>query len=69
MAPEVHYWGMNPHFRARMLALALGLAALAALPGRAASVDGVEDTASHPWSDIKADTYDPRAHFPKAPAG
>jgi hypothetical protein len=54
---------MNPHFRARMLGLALGLAALAPLPGRAAPVDGVEDTASHPWSDIKADTYDQRSHF------
>src|ERR1700733_5856008 len=54
---------MNPHLRTRMLILALGLAALAPLPSRAVPVDGVEVTPLHPWSDIKADTYDQRTHF------
>jgi hypothetical protein len=40
------------------------LAALAPLAPRApAQVSGVEDTPSHPWSDIKDDTYEQRAHF------
>ena len=47
-----------------MLALALFLAALAPLATRAvAQVSGVEVTASHPWTEIKNDTYEQRAHF------
>jgi hypothetical protein len=49
--------------RIRLLVLSLGLAALAPLAARAAPVDGVEDSAVHPWSEIKADTYEQRAHF------
>jgi len=49
--------------RIGLLVLSLGLAALAPLAARAAPVDGVEDSAVHPWSEIKADTYEQRAHF------
>jgi hypothetical protein len=48
----------------RCLSLALSLSALAlATPRAFADVDGVTQTAVHPWSDIKNDTYDQRAHF------
>ena len=55
---------MNSVLRAGSLAVALGLAALAPLATRAvAQVDGVEASANHPWTDIKNDTYEQRAHF------
>jgi hypothetical protein len=44
--------------------VALFLAAAAPLATRAvAQVSGVEESASHPWTDIKNDTYEQRAHF------
>jgi hypothetical protein len=55
---------MNVPQRTRRLALALFLSALAPLATRAvAQVSGVEDSASHPWTEIKSDTYEQRAHF------
>jgi hypothetical protein len=55
---------MSSPKRTQRLALALFLSALSPLATRAvAQVSGVEDTASHPWSDIKNDTYEQRAHF------
>jgi hypothetical protein len=46
-----------------LVALALVLLGTAPFGAGAAPVDGVEDTAVHPWSDIKNDTYEQRAHF------
>src|SRR5580658_1382465 len=49
---------------ARRLPLLIGLVALSTLASRTvAQVDGVEVTASHPWTEIKNDTYEQRAHF------
>jgi hypothetical protein len=48
------------------LAFALGLVAVSPAGTRAlASVDGVDTSTDHLWSDIKADTYDQRDHTEK----
>ena len=55
---------MNSLQRSYRTALLLLLAAMATLAAHASGqVNGVQETPSHPWSEIKNDTYDQRAHF------
>jgi len=59
-----HTGSMKKTMRLRRLAFVLGLGALSlGGAGAYADVDGVEVSTGHPWSQIKGDTYDKRAHF------